>query len=594
MTEWIMTSSVVITAILVIRFCFKERIGARLRYALWLVVLIRLLLPVQIGESAISAAQLDRELPRISAQIQETLVREWKYRDFEPDLKEALIARDKEEYDPYYTFSEYLAYRADDITAFLRVIWYIGGALTAAVMLIGNISLYRRLRRSRVRLNEPSTNIAIYRTDAAGVPCVFGFPIPAIYLTSAVTDDPAAYRHVLAHERAHIRHGDTLFAFLRCVCLVMHWYNPLVWAAAELSKEDGESACDAAAIRKLGEGERYAYGRTLLSLADPRRTKIVAVKSLLSASADAAAQSERGIAARIKQIAEKKRTAAVLSSCIVLAVLVLTVSGFSGIRSDRTAADLDAPSYVIDAAIAWETAYIKEQNEGLAEARQMIFERTGEMFSYEDYFISDWQIVGLDYIKNIAPVLGRELEIWNVRVREYSDSNRGHVVNHHLYGGSMDGSGWLYREDFYLIFDSNDKTLLKQYRSIEERYVPTEDNIMHGTGLNDDFTRDLLYCMRYYEKYGYHSSDETTLRMVGALSLMTVHDIASGSADDPYHYVDDVCYKVEYVSSSAHHRWGEEQLWRVIVNETGEVCGYAVYYPDHDDIAISDERGRLQ
>ena len=254
MTEWIMTSCVVITAILAIRFCFKERIGARLRYALWLVVLIRLLLPVQIGESAISAAQLDRELPRISAQIQETLVREWKYRDFEPDLKEALIARDKEEYDPYHTFSEYLAYRADDITDVLRVIWYIGGTLTAAVLLFGNISMYRRLRRSRVRLNEPSAKIAIYRTDAACAPCVFGFPIPAIYLTSAVTDDPAAYRHVLAHERAHIRHGDTLFAFLRCVCLVLHWYNPLVWAAAELSKEDGESACDAAAIRNFGCG----------------------------------------------------------------------------------------------------------------------------------------------------------------------------------------------------------------------------------------------------------------------------------------------------------------------------------------------------
>lgn len=594
MTEWIITSCVVITAILVIRFCFKERIGARLRYALWLIVLIRLLLPVQIGESAISAAQLDRELPRISAQIQETLVREWRYRDFEPDLKEALIARDKEEYDPYYTFSEFLAYRADDIIAVLRVIWYIGGALTAAVLLIGNISMYLRMRRSRVRLNELSANIAIYRTDAAEAPCVFGFPIPAIYLTSAVTDDPAAYRHVLAHERAHIRHGDTLFAFLRCICLVLHWYNPLVWAAAELSKEDGESACDAAAIRNLGEEERYAYGRTLLSLADPRRTKIVAVKSLLSASADAAAQSERGIAARIRQIAEKKRTAAVLSSCIVLAVLVMTVSGFSGIRSDQVAADIDAPSYVIDAAIAGETAYVKEQNEGLAEAQQMIFERTGEMFSHEESLISDWQIIGLDYIKNIAPVLGRELEIWNVRVREYAVSNRGHVVNNHLYGGSMDGSGWLYRENFYLIFDADGKTLLKQYCSMEEHYVPTEENRRYGTGLNDDFTRDLLYSMRYFEENSFDRTDERILRRVGALSLMTVHDIASGSAPDPYHYVDDVCYKVEFVSSSEHHRWGEEQLWRVIVNETGEVCGYAVYYPDHDDIAISDERGRLQ
>jgi len=588
MSEWIISSSVVITAVLLIRFCFKEQVGARMRYALWLIVLVRLLIPVQIGESAISAAQLDRELPRISAQLQETVVREWKYRDFEPDLKEALIARDKGEYDPYYTFSEYLAYRADDITAFLRVIWYIGGALAAAVLLMGNISMYCRLRRSRVCLEDVSANIPIYRTDAAGVPCVFGFPVPSIYLTTAVTDDPVMYRHVLAHERAHIRQGDPLFAFLRCVCLVLHWYNPLVWAAAYLSKEDGELACDAAAIRKLGEEERYAYGRTLLSLVDPRRKKSAAVKSLLSVSADAAAQSERGIAVRIRQIAERKKTAAVLSSCIVLVMLVLTVSGFSGIKSDIIAAGLDAPSYVTDAASAWEAAYVAEQNAEIAEVWKIAIERTGENFSYEESLISDWQIVGLDYIKNIAPVLGRELEIWNVRVREYSDSNRGHVVNDR-YGGSKDGSGWFYREDFYLIFDAEDKTLLRQYRSIEEHYIPTEDNMLHGTGLNDNFTRDLLYSMRFFEEYGYFSTDERVLRKIGALSLMTVHDIASGNAPDPYHYVDDVCYKVEQVSSSVHPRWGEEQLYRVIINETGEEVGRALFYPEHEDIAILEE-----
>ena len=63
-----------ITAVLLIRFCFKERTGAKLRYALWLIVLIRLLLPVQIGESAISAAQLDRLLPKWSAQAEETIL----------------------------------------------------------------------------------------------------------------------------------------------------------------------------------------------------------------------------------------------------------------------------------------------------------------------------------------------------------------------------------------------------------------------------------------------------------------------------------------------------------------------------------------
>ena len=113
--------------------------------------------------------------------------------------------------------------------------------------------------------------------------------------------------------------------------------------------------------------------------------------------------------------------------------------------------------------------------------------------------------------------------------------------------------------------------------------------MLHGTGLNDDFTRDLLYRMRFFEEYGYFGTDERALRKIGALSLMTVYDIASGYAPDPYHYVDDVCYKVEMIGASEHPRWGEEQIYRVLVNETGEEVGRALYYPEYEDIAILEE-----
>ena len=45
MTEWIITSCVLIAMILGVRFLLKDRISGRLRYGLWLLVLIRLLIP---------------------------------------------------------------------------------------------------------------------------------------------------------------------------------------------------------------------------------------------------------------------------------------------------------------------------------------------------------------------------------------------------------------------------------------------------------------------------------------------------------------------------------------------------------------------
>ena len=48
MTEWIVTSSVLILIIAALRYLLRGRISLRLQYALWAVVLLRLLLPVQL------------------------------------------------------------------------------------------------------------------------------------------------------------------------------------------------------------------------------------------------------------------------------------------------------------------------------------------------------------------------------------------------------------------------------------------------------------------------------------------------------------------------------------------------------------------
>jgi beta-lactamase regulating signal transducer with metallopeptidase domain len=72
---------------------------------------------------------------------------------------------------------------------------------------------------------------------------------------------------VLAHELCHYRHRDHIWALLRGLCLVLYWWNPLVWLAAVFSRIDGELACDEGAVSRLGDTERAAYGHTLLDLA---------------------------------------------------------------------------------------------------------------------------------------------------------------------------------------------------------------------------------------------------------------------------------------------------------------------------------------
>ena len=67
MIEWIVSSSVLIVAVLLLRTALKGRISLRLQYALWGLVLLRLLVPVQFGSSAYSVAEATRTARLIHA-----------------------------------------------------------------------------------------------------------------------------------------------------------------------------------------------------------------------------------------------------------------------------------------------------------------------------------------------------------------------------------------------------------------------------------------------------------------------------------------------------------------------------------------------
>ena len=58
MTEWIVTSSAMILIIIALRGILKGKISLKLQYGLWALVLIRLLLPFSIADSAISVSNI--------------------------------------------------------------------------------------------------------------------------------------------------------------------------------------------------------------------------------------------------------------------------------------------------------------------------------------------------------------------------------------------------------------------------------------------------------------------------------------------------------------------------------------------------------
>ena len=330
MTEILITSSVLILALLVLRRVFREKISRRAQYALWLLVLARLLIPVSLptaGFGVLSAAEpaVEAASSRLESRAVYVLPLDRAPAAEVPAASQAQPGQVVETGDSFgypvlSSDGETVTRYARQLTAseLLRYLWYGGMALTGLWFLAGNLRFRWKLRRRRRPYPVEGCPVPVYLAEGwLASPCLVGLLRPAIYLTPAAAAAEERQRHVIAHELTHRRHLDPLWSLLRSVCLVVYWFDPLVWAAALASRTDGELACDEAVLAGLGQEERLAYGRSLLALVPVRRT---GGDPFLTATTMAAGK--RQLKDRIGRIAQARRTTALaLTLALVLAAV---------------------------------------------------------------------------------------------------------------------------------------------------------------------------------------------------------------------------------------------------------------------------------
>lgn len=343
MTEWILTASVLIVLVLGIRAVLKNRISARLRYALWALVLVRLLVPVTPFSSPLSLLNAVEGGTAPAAVTQSGAVSAPAAEPVSPPAAQSAgpepsaapaAPAPSSEAAPSGAQSENPAPRAArswTAAQVLTALWLAGVGISAAVLLGANLSFARRLRRARKPL-AADCPLPVYEA-AVPAPCLFGLLRPAIYVTEGLSGEELA--HVLAHEYTHFRQGDHIWSLLRSVCVALHWYNPLVWWAAALSRRDGELACDEGAVRRLGEARRAAYGRTLirLSTARTRPGDLLCLATSLSGSRSALRE-------RVIRLAKAPRTR--LPAAIALCLACFLAAGAACTGAEEPSADTAA------------------------------------------------------------------------------------------------------------------------------------------------------------------------------------------------------------------------------------------------------------
>lgn len=106
--------------------------------------------------------------------------------------------------------------------------------------------------------------LPLYGNDQITSPMLVGILHPVVILPALkVSNDEL--RHIFRHELIHGRRLDFLYQWLVQLALCLHWFNPLVYLMNKEIRRLCELSCDETVIRHLDQDERMTYGDALMA-----------------------------------------------------------------------------------------------------------------------------------------------------------------------------------------------------------------------------------------------------------------------------------------------------------------------------------------
>ncbi|MEK3747161.1 M56 family metallopeptidase [Paenibacillus sp. FSL E2-8871] len=362
------TGSYVIVFIIVARL-FLRKVPKIFSYALWSVVLIRLLCPFSIESifsfipSEVQNSPLNKlytQMPQIQNVINTS---EQAVNNISPVLIPSTPAAPSgiipsNPSDAWINIGQY--------------IWLIGIGLLLIYSIVATVRLSRDLRAATPLFEN------IYEHNGISTPFVFGFLKPRIYLPNGLSDHEKAY--LIKHEQVHIHRCDHIIKLLAFVVLCIHWFNPVVWLAFYLMSDDMEQSCDESVIRQMGSGIKKEYSTSLLSLSTGRRFM----------GGSPLAFGESNTKGRIKNILNYKKPAFWVVLVAILVVAALCVGLISNPKNDP----LTVKDYAEQFMEQNITSYENSTNVKMVDSKITKLEKIA---SFDDLFATSLEIWSLEY-----------------------------------------------------------------------------------------------------------------------------------------------------------------------------------------------------
>lgn len=328
--------SLIAAIILLIRALFGSRLPSRLPYWLWMLLLIRLMLPITPANplgfiSADIPAAQSVSTENAAAPLTETAP--VKALQNAPSLDKSPLPVSVPENGASKDFGPIFWETAS-------LVWLAGAVLVFACFLFSATAARQKLKKGKCCQNKTVLaelrscqeilnfyrEIPVICVSAEGSPFAVGVRNPKIVLPSRLAENLSAeeLRYILLHELIHIRRRDTAINILTLVLRAVHWFNPLLWAVFWVMKGDGEISCDAEVLKRLGKDERHAYGQAIVS--------VLELQTRPNLRAGAAGFAGRFNKRRLIMILHQRKTSLLCTATAAVLVLLAGCASFPGAK----------------------------------------------------------------------------------------------------------------------------------------------------------------------------------------------------------------------------------------------------------------------
>lgn len=293
------TASVTVIGLLIwlLKLIFHDKLDARWHYFIWLVLLVRLVVPPNI-----------RLVSTPLSVFQEIPVAKW--------AEMGKLLTEKRGYGNLAAlFGWIYLCGAAALGVFYLVMWAVmRSKIAAAERADETVRAYVDGIAARYGL----TGCPDIRICRSGTPFICGIVQPVLVLPEDGGLPPAP---VIVHELLHKKHRDVLVNIGIHIVRVVNWFNPAVWLLTSAVLNDNEALCDQRVLELCREESDRDYGNLLIALGEGDKNNFTGVGTSNMAS------SYRNMKTRIRRISELRRVPGEIGLAAVCITLILVAAG---------------------------------------------------------------------------------------------------------------------------------------------------------------------------------------------------------------------------------------------------------------------------